>query len=247
VASRLLLFQPLGDQAIQIKFSDEINEKMVIHILAFRKELEKQKDLPLIECVQTYTTLSVYYDPLKIGYQELVQRIEQIAITSPSSSTDINLSALAEETNSQVIEIPTLYGGEMGPDLEYVAKYNRLTEHEIIQIHSEHPYLIFMMGFSPGFPYLGGVSEQISTPRLGEPRRLVAGGSVGIAGQQTGIYPMDSPGGWRIIGRTPLELYNPNRVKPFLLKAGNYIKFKPITQKEFDELVYSNQKQNDLE
>lgn len=137
---------------------------------------------------------------------------------------------------AQVMELPVYYGGDVGPDLSFVAKYNDLKEEEVIRIHTENSYLIYMMGFSPGFPYLGGMSEKIATPRLKEPRFKTPAGSVGIAGSQTGVYSMETPGGWQIIGRTPVKLYDPSRETPILLKAGNYIRFVPITKEEFHEI-----------
>ena len=135
-----------------------------------------------------------------------------------------------------VIEIPVLYGGEMGPDLENVAKHNHKTPEEVIQIHTSEEYLIYMLGFIAGFPYLGGMSKEIATPRLKSPRVKIDGGAVGIAGEQTGIYPVDSPGGWQLIGRTPLKLYDADREKPILLEAGQYIKFRSVSKKEYKKI-----------
>ncbi len=136
-----------------------------------------------------------------------------------------------------VIEIPVLYGGEMGPDIQNVAEHNGKTVEEVIQIHTSEEYLIYMIGFIAGFPYLGGMSKEIATPRLKSPRVKIDGGSVGIAGEQTGVYPVDSPGGWQLIGRTPLKLYDAEREKPVLLEAGQYIKFKSVTPEEYDAIL----------
>ena len=132
---------------------------------------------------------------------------------------------------------PVLYGGEMGPDLEFVAQNAGKTVEEVIAIHSSTEYLIYMLGFTPGFTYLGGMSEEIATPRLATPRVKIPGGSVGIAGAQTGVYPIDSPGGWQLIGRTPVRMYDPDRAEPILPQAGQYIKFYPIDQAEFDRIA----------
>ena len=121
--------------------------------------------------------------------------------------------------------------------LEFVAHHNNLTPEEVIQIHTSGTYLIYMLGFTPGFPFLGGLSEKIFTPRLENPRQLVPAGSVGIANNQTGIYSVDSPGGWRLIGKTPIKLYDPTRSSPFLLKAGNYLRFTSISAKQFHEIA----------
>ena len=137
---------------------------------------------------------------------------------------------------SPVLEIPVLYGGEMGPDLPFVAEHAGLSEEEVIRIHSSTEYLIYMLGFTPGFTYLGGMSEKIATPRLKQPRVKIPAGSVGIAGTQTGVYPIDSPGGWQLIGRTPVKMYDPDRETPILPEAGQYIKFYPVTQEEYDAI-----------
>ncbi|MEW9125004.1 MAG: 5-oxoprolinase subunit PxpB, partial [Thermotaleaceae bacterium] len=134
-------------------------------------------------------------------------------------------------------EIPTCYHEDFGPDIHFVAQQNQLSIDEVISIHSNNEYLIYMLGFTPGYCYLGGMSEKIAAPRLSKPRTAVAAGSVGIAGTQTGIYPIESPGGWQLIGRTPLDLYNPAREEnPILLEAGNYIRFLPITKEEYRDI-----------
>jgi KipI family sensor histidine kinase inhibitor len=137
----------------------------------------------------------------------------------------------------EIVEIQVAYGDDFGPDLEFVAQHNNLTPEEVIQIHTSGTYLIYMLGFTPGFPFLGGLSEKIFTPRLEKPRQLVPAGSVGIAKNQTGIYPIDSPGGWQLIGRTPIKLYDPTGFPPILLKAGNYLRFKSISRKDFQEIA----------
>jgi KipI family sensor histidine kinase inhibitor len=134
---------------------------------------------------------------------------------------------------AEVIHIPTLYGGAYGVDLEDVANHNGLTPEQVINIHSGTDYLVYMLGFTPGFSYLGGMSEKIATPRLESPREEISAGSVGIAGKQTGIYPISSPGGWRLIGRTPVQLFNPDRNPAVLLKAGQYVRFEAIDEKEY--------------
>ncbi|HET7615855.1 MAG TPA: 5-oxoprolinase subunit PxpB, partial [Bacillales bacterium] len=137
---------------------------------------------------------------------------------------------------SQIVEIPTAYGGEWGPDLKDVAEHNGLTPDEVVAIHSGSEYLVYFLGFTPGFPFLGGMSEKIATPRLSSPRVSIPGGSIGIAENQTGIYPVSSPGGWRLIGQTPLQLYHHEKEKPFLLEPGDYVKFKPVEGDEFERI-----------
>jgi KipI family sensor histidine kinase inhibitor len=139
-----------------------------------------------------------------------------------------------------MVKIPTLYGGEMGPDLVFVAEHNGISIDEVIKIHSGAEYRVYMLGFSPGFPYLGGMPKSIETPRLSSPRTVIPAGSVGIAEKQTGIYPNASPGGWRLIGQTPIRLFDPETYPPALLRPGDQVQFVPIDQETFDSLQNSN-------
>src|SRR5699024_980827 len=147
-----------------------------------------------------------------------------------------------EPQEENVVEIPVLYGSEWGPDLVDVAEINNLTEDEVINIHTEPSYLVYFLGFTPGFPFLGGMSEKIITPRLPNPRMRIRAGSVGIANNQTGIYPVSSPGGWRLIGHTPIPLYDSKKEWPFLLSPGDKLKFKSVTKEEYAEIVNRLQK-----
>ena len=135
-----------------------------------------------------------------------------------------------------IVEIPTIYGGEYGPDLGFVASHNHISEAEVVSIHSGTDYLVYMLGFIPGFTYLGGMDPRIATPRLSSPRTLIPAGSVGIAGEQTGTYPSDSPGGWQIIGRTPLTMYDMSKKQAALLRAGDYVRYVPIDENEFHRI-----------
>ena len=138
-----------------------------------------------------------------------------------------------EASESRIFEIPVCYGGEYGPDLQNIADLAGLTPEEVIKIHSSEDYLIYMLGFLPGFSYLGGLDERIHTPRLANPRIRIPAGSVGIGGSQTGIYPLDSPGGWQLLGMTPVKTYDPGREVPILFEAGDYIRFVPVTEEEY--------------
>jgi inhibitor of KinA len=215
-----------GDQALVIEYGNEINEEVNSRVRAMMMAIEQGNVEGIVEMVPTYRSLMVHYNPLVIGYEELIDKLRIL---------EGSINSL-ELRYPEVIEIPTLYGGEYGPDIEFVASHNNLTEEEVINIHSAKEYLIYMLGFTPGFPYLGGMDEKIAAPRLKTPRTKIAGGSVGIAASQTGIYPIDSPGGWQLIGKTPLRLYDANRKRPILLKAGNYIKFVPINQEKYQEI-----------
>ena len=215
-----------GDKALNMEFGNSISEEINNKIRSMTEAIGRIDIKGIVELVPTYRSLMIHYDPFKTSYQELEERLRELE----NNLENIELPA------PEVIEIPTLYGGDYGPDIENVSKHNNLSIEEVIDIHTSNEYLIYMLGFTPGFPYLGGMDTRIATPRLGTPRTKISGGSVGIAGSQTGIYPIDSPGGWQLIGNTPLPLYDPQRDNPILLKSGNYIKFKSIDEKEYIEI-----------
>ncbi len=179
------------------------------------------------EIIPSYRSLLVAYDPQLISFEDLTDQLKDIEKT---------LSGVKIPEHRRV-EIPTLYGGEFGPDLDFVARHHGLTSEEVIRIHSSQDYLVYMLGFTPGFAYLGGNLEKIATPRLNTPRVEVPAGSVGIAENQTGIYPIESPGGWQIIGRTPLTLFNPFQPPHFLLMVGDMVRFIPIDDRRYAELL----------
>lgn len=220
-------FLMTGDTSVLVEFGNEISTEINARIRAFNIALEKKKIPGIVETVPTYRSLTVHYRPEIIRYEKL-----RDALNGLLGSLD-----KVEIPPASVVEIPVLYGGEMGPDIEFVAKHNGKTVEEVIKIHSAPEYLIYMLGFTPGFPYMGGMSAEIATPRLTSPRVKIPGGSVGIAGSQTGVYPIDSPGGWQLIGRTPLNLYDAARETPILLQAGQYVKYRPVDQAEFDAIA----------
>jgi len=212
-----------GDSALVIEFGDQISPEISARVRGMFLAVELAKLPALVTMNPTYRSLLVEYDPCKSGYEELLRELQQLE----SSLGSLNLP----EPN--ILEVPTLYGGEGGPDLGFVCENSGLSEEQVIEIHSAKPYLIYMLGFAPGFPYLGGMDERLETPRLKTPRTKIPGGSVGIAGKQTGLYPNDSPGGWQLIGRTPLKLYDPMREPPILHRTGDYLKFIPIDEAEY--------------
>ncbi|QXE01464.1 5-oxoprolinase subunit PxpB [Terribacillus sp. DMT04] len=223
-----LTYHPLGDTGIQLVFGQTILEETNQHIRLFAARLKAERIEGITEWVPAYTTLSIFYRPEKIRYQALKERLEQLY-----DRIQGGVAAAA----SLVYEIPTYYGGETGADLAFVAEHNGLSEEEVIRIHSSQDYLIYMMGFVPGFPYLGGMPEEIATPRRENPRARIEAGSVGIAASQTGIYSLESPGGWQIIGKTPVKLYDPESQQPILLSSGHYLRFVPISQSEYDAIA----------
>ena len=215
-----------GDKALFVELGNAVTAELsrrVRHLLL----AIKNTGIPgLIEVVPTYKSLLIYYEPLQISPQELRSRLETLARRAPDS----------EFPEPVVSEVPTVYGNEYGADLEFVAEHNGLTPEEVVRIHTGNRYLIYMVGFMPGFAYLGKLPSRIATPRLDTPRLRIPGGSVGIAGNETGVYPLESPGGWRIIGRTPLKLFDARKEPPALLQAGDYVIFVRITPPEFKRI-----------
>lgn len=217
---------PLGDAALSVEFGAQIDLATNERVRLLHQSLLQQPLPGVVETVPTYRSLMVVYRPETIGWEAISKEL-----------TD-RVSALSgeDETPPETVDIPVLYGGEYGPDLAFVAKHAGLSEEEVVRIHSAGQYRVYMLGFLPGFPYLGGMDPRIAAPRLPSPRAEIAAGSVGIAGEQTGIYPLASPGGWQLIGRTPLPLYAPERSPSILLKAGQNLRFYSITQEEYDDI-----------
>lgn len=215
--------QPLGDQAVLLTFGQIIDETVDGNIQQTLQAIQAANFPWVIDIVPSYTTICVYYDVVQIALMDN---------HSPYKFVVDSLLALnivkSTERHTSIIEIPVLYGGEDGPDLSYVASYCGLTEDDVILRHTSREYKVHMLGFLPGFPYLSGLDETIAVPRKEVPSALVRAGSVGIAGQQTGIYPLDSPGGWQIIGRTTLPLFDVTKTPPNTIQAGDTIKFVAI-------------------
>lgn len=206
----------MGDAALLVELGAELDVALNARAHALARYVETLRGV--VTTTPGYTTLLVEYDPALREYDALRQEIENALHT---------LDAPPPRA-ARVIEIPTRYGGADGPDLDFVAWHSRLTAAQVIQLHTRVVYHVFMLGFAPGFPYLGVVDEKIAAPRLETPRARVPAGSVGIAGRQTGIYPRESPGGWRLIGRTDTKLFDPTQEPPTLLRAGDCVRFSPI-------------------
>lgn len=217
-----------GDSALVIEFGNEISVDINKKIRKMMDDIKKENIDGIVELVPTYCSLLINYDVLKIDYNTLVEKLKTFL--------NNNLET-AEGEEVTLIEIPTLYNDEVGPDLSYVAEHNKLSKEEVIKIHTGTDYLVYMLGFMPGFTYLGGMSEKIATPRLESPRLQIYPGSVGIAGKQTGMYPSMSPGGWRIIGRTPLKLYNPDSDTPVYISSGDYVRYVSISEEEYNDIL----------
>jgi len=212
-----------GDKALCVELGDAVSPEINHRVRNLSLAVERQPIPGITDLVPTYRSILVYYDPMRISYAELEANIRAL---------DDHLGEVVAEV-PRVVEVPTVYGGDYGPDLEYVASHCGLSAEEVIGIHSGTDYLVYMMGFTPGFTYLGGMSEKIATPRLQTPRGVVPAGSVGIADRQTGVYPTESPGGWQIIGRTPIKLFDPDRDPPVAMDTGDYVRFVPVTESEY--------------
>ena len=223
---------PLGDAAVVLEFGGGISAATHRAIAGFSAQLAGQPFAGLREVVPAFTTLTVYYDPWRVSENgRHPAPYERVAVQLRE------LLAAAEEataaTETEIVEIPVCYGGASGPDLEFVAQHAGLSVAEVIAWHTAPEYLVHMIGFAPGFPYLGGLDARLATPRRPQPRPLVPAGTVGIAGPQTGIYSLPTPGGWQLIGRTPLALFNPEWAAPSRLRAGQRLRFVAVSEEEF--------------
>lgn len=210
---------PAGDAALVVEFGDIIDENVNAHVHALARKIEEQHIEGIMEVVPTFRSVLVQYDVFVCSYSQIRDVVHSLAD---------NLNVL-DKTAKKIVKIPCCYGARFGQDLSDMEKLTGLDRDEIIAIHSATDYKIYMLGFLPGFVYLGGLDKRIEVPRLKTPRVKICKGAVGIGGNQTGIYPMDSPGGWRLMGATPIDLYDENRETPILLAAGEYIRFVPIS------------------
>lgn len=220
---------PMGDQALIVEFGDRVDPALSAHIAAVAQRLRDSHPIGVFDIVPAYTTLALHYDPAAVGagtspYEALAETV----------GTWLKTQSVETSPAGRVIEIPVCYGGAFGEDLEALARSRGLSADEVIAIHSGSHYYVHMLGFVPGFAYLGGLDARLATPRRDTPRPRVPAGSVAIAGEQTAIYPLDTPGGWQIIGRTPLQLFKPDALPPSLLNAGDTVRFVPISAQEFE-------------
>jgi inhibitor of KinA len=220
---------PMGDQALIAEFGDRIDPALSAQIAALAQRLRESLPIGVLDIVPAYSTLTLHYDPVAVGagaspYEAVAETIGEW----------LKIQSVEATAPGQVVEIPVCYGGAFGEDLEELARSRNLTIAEAIAIHSGASYHVHMLGFVPGFAYLGGLDARLATPRRDTPRARVPAGSVAIAGEQTCVYPLDTPGGWQIIGRTPLHLFRPDASPPSLLNAGDTVRFTPISAQEFE-------------
>ncbi len=226
---------PLGDNALVLEVGDAIDEPTHRRVQTAWRALAAEPLPGVGELVPAYTTVTVFYDPwraVQAGAPEndiaewLATKVRERLKNPPKM----------EKFKGRTVEVPVCYGGEFGPDLARVAAQAKLSPEEVIKRHAKADYLVHLIGFAPGFPYLGGLPKELQTPRHAKPRMVVPPGSVGIGGEQTGIYPLATPGGWNLIGRTPLRIFRPEENPPVLLAAGDHVKFRAISAEEFVKL-----------
>jgi KipI family sensor histidine kinase inhibitor len=218
---------PAGDSALTLEFGGAIDPAVNAQVNRVAASLTADPVRGVLETVPAYCSLLLRIDPRTPSFL-LIHRLKRRV-------RSLIRGGAAPPAETRELEVPVCYGGDFGPDLSQVAELSGLSEAEVIRRHSGVRYQVYMLGFLPGFPYLGGLDPSIAVPRLKTPRQEIPPGAVGIGGQQTGIYPLPSPGGWRLIGRTPLKLYDPERAEPVLFRAGDFIRFIPVTPEQYKE------------
>lgn len=223
-AGAALTVRPFGDRGLVVEFADELSAEINGRVRALAGRL---RDAPgVVETVPAFRSLLIVLDPLTADRDRLADEASRVARGLPSDAGG----------TGRTIEIPVVYGGAAGPDMDEVARMHGLTTREVIELHSRQDYLVFMLGFAPGFPYMGILPDSLRAPRLASPRTRVPAGSVGIADALTGVYPLATPGGWRLIGRTPLVMYDPRTPDPILFRPGDRVRFVPVTSAAFPEI-----------
>jgi KipI family sensor histidine kinase inhibitor len=215
----------MGDRALLVELGDAIDRDLNLRVRTLYYNLSREDFEGVVELLPSYAALMIRVDPLHISLSALKIRIRELMERADS----------ARIPEPKTVEIPVVYGYEYGPDLEWVAGFHGLQPDDVVRYHSHTTYYVYMLGFTPGYPYMGELPDELVTPRRDTPRTRVPQGSVGIAQKQTGVYPVESPGGWQIIGRTPITLFDPNRQPPTPLEMGDTVKFIPITKEAYED------------
>lgn len=218
--------RPAGETCFFVDFGEAIDLQINGQVQALKETLLNRPFTGMKELVPTYRSLSVYFDPLITDLPNLRKRLEK----------EIETPAQINAEGGTEIAIPVCYGGEFGPDMANVTSHTGLSEEEVIQRHSASNLYCYMVGFTPGFPYLGGMDPLLTTPRLPSPREVIPAGSVGIAGSQTGAYSIVSPGGWQLIGRTPVKLYDPEREPAVAIQDGMWVRFYAVSPQQYQAI-----------
>jgi inhibitor of KinA len=235
---------PLGDSALIVRVREQFEdapEETLNEVLQTFQQLRSAAIPGVIEVAPAYTSVAVFFDPIAVAktstsadqaFNWFVERVRGVVAAGADRGGRVKTAT----RDVRLIEIPVCYDPEFAPDLDDVARHARISTKEVIDLHSAAQYRVSCIGFVPGFPFLTGLARKLATPRRVTPRKEIPPGSVGIGGAQTGIYPLRSPGGWNLIGRTPLNLFDPPKNPPALLHAGDYVRFRPITREEFNSL-----------
>jgi inhibitor of KinA len=224
---------PLNERAITIELGESISEDVHGRVMSLRDEILEKSFAGILDVVTAYTTVTVYFDPDLIRNSILQGKTPLQKMTQFVSEKAISLKEGKDNTVNSVITIPVCYHHDFAFDLQWVASHHNTTDEEIVRRHTNMEFTVFMIGFTPGFPYMGILPSDLESPRKQNPRIQVPAGSVGLAGKQTGIYPSATPGGWQIIGRTPLTLFDAKSARPSLLKPGDKVRFESISKDEF--------------
>jgi inhibitor of KinA len=218
---------PAGDSAVIVEFEERIDPAVNARVISLADALQAAAIAGVRDVVPTFRSVAVYFDPLRTDYNAVLETIEREGGRSSAAAAGARTP----------IRIPVCYGGDLGPDLPQVAAFAKMSEDDVVALHSSRVYRVFMLGFVAGFAYMGIVDARIAMPRHSTPRVRVPVGSVGIAGVQTGIYPAETPGGWQLIGRTPVKPFDAARAEPFLMKAGDAVRFAPIDRADYERLL----------
>ena len=214
---------PLGDRALLVTLGSSIDEATHHRVRALAARIEQARIPGMIELVPAFASVALHYDPAHASFDDIATAVTPLLVLLDAERLPL----------VRVLEIPVCYGGTYGPDLEDVARERGLSSDDVVRMHAAPEYLVHMIGFAPGFPYLGGLDERIATPRRATPRARVPASSVGIGGSQTGVYPIETPGGWHLIGRTPIRLFDAQRAPAALLRAGDHVRFRAISPADF--------------
>jgi inhibitor of KinA len=217
-----------GEGGVVVELGEGIDPAVNARVHQLARAVLARLGDDVLEAVPSYRSVLFLHDPTRASRERVVERIRALAS---------ELEGAPAAGRGRVVRVPTCYGGARGPDLEEVGRLAGLSADEVVRRHAAPAYRVHFLGFTPGFPYLGGLDPRLATPRLDSPRARIPAGSVAIGGAQTGIYPMESPGGWRILGRTPLRLFDPRVANPFLLAPGDGLRFVPVDEATFDEVA----------
>ena len=233
---------PLGDSALIVRLREQFEdapEETLDEVLRALQLLQKAEIPSVVEFAPAYTSVAVFFDPIVAARAGAVpgEAFDWLATRVRAAVAGVRDSGRTKRKASQLIGIPVCYDAEFAPDLDDVARHTQISTKQVVDLHSGCEYRVACIGFVPGFPFLAGLPEKLATPRRAIPRKEIPPGSVGIGGAQTGIYPVRSPGGWNLIGRTPVKLFDPQKDPPTLLRPGDRVRFRAIKREEFEALA----------